>query len=168
MGLFLACILSCLWLLGLNERALVFQWHQHSVQVCKEARPPVDFATRASAWLLLNIRHKPFIYSASFFPRSWRYDPFPQTSAMIFPFASALARQGRAEVAPVALLSVSVPWVMSDLFLVPCACHAFKVCSLVSTGQTGYKASLLFDWLNVAFRSRHLVWIFIADVLKTF
>lgn len=67
MGVFLACTSSCLWLLSLNEQALDFQWHQDSAQVCKEAQPPVDFATHASAWLLLNIRLKPFIYSASLF-----------------------------------------------------------------------------------------------------
>lgn len=67
MGVFPACISSCLWLLSLNEQALDFQWHQHSAQVCEEAQPPVGFATHASAWLLLNIKHKPFIYSASLF-----------------------------------------------------------------------------------------------------
>lgn len=63
MGVFPACISSCLWLFSLND----FQKHQYSAQVCKEAQPPVDFATHASAWLLLNIRHKPFIYTASLF-----------------------------------------------------------------------------------------------------
>lgn len=48
MGVFPACISSCLWLLSLND----FQKHQYSAQVCKEAQPPVDFATHASAWLL--------------------------------------------------------------------------------------------------------------------
>lgn len=64
MGVLLAC---CLWLLSLNEQGPDFQWRQHSVPVCEEAQPPVGFATRAFAWLLLNIGHNPFIYSASFF-----------------------------------------------------------------------------------------------------
>lgn len=63
MGVFPACISSYLWLLSLND----FQKHQHSAQIYKEAHRPVDFATHALAWLLLNIRHKPFIYTVSLF-----------------------------------------------------------------------------------------------------
>lgn len=62
MGVFPACISSCLWLLSRND----FQKHQHSAQAYKEAQPPVGFATHAPAWLLLNIRHKPFIYTYCF------------------------------------------------------------------------------------------------------
>lgn len=150
---FPACTSRCLWLLSMNEPAPDFQWHQHSAQVCKEAQPPVGFATRASARLFLNIRHKPCIYSASLFlapegvirfhRRQWWY--------------SHLRQRGMAGTGKSCPPGSSTPRVMSDLFLVPCMCPASKVCYLVLTGQTVCEALFLFDRINIVFRSRRLV-----------
>lgn len=61
------------------------------------------------------------------------------------------------------------PWLflgVSDLFLAPCMCHMFKVCSFALTAQTASEVSPLCAWINRALGIRHLVGIFIANMLK--
>lgn len=150
MGVFPACISSCLWLLSRND----FQKHQHSAQAYKEAQPPVGFATHAPAWLLLNIRHKPFIYTYCFLLLKIR--PISTVINSDIPISVGMAGIG----------PYGCSKCVCSLFLVPCICHTFKVCSFVLTGQTACEVSPLCAWINTALRIRPPVGILIANALK--
>lgn len=87
---------------GMNELALDFQWHQRSAHVCKEAQPPVGFATRASARLFLNILGINHLF---ILPLCFLLPKVRSVSTDVsddIPICVSVAWQGQAKVAPVA------------------------------------------------------------------